>query len=226
MTAYSVDICGHLMHNVFIHRFTKGFIMNTKIFGYCRVSTSEQNEDRQTQAMQEQGINERDIFIDKCSGKNFDRPQYQVLKAQLRQNDVLVIKSIDRLGRNYKQICDEWREITNDIKANIRVLDMPMLDTTKTEGLISQVISDIVLQLLGYVAEQERAFIKQRQAEGIKIAKAKGKRLGKPPIQFPENWNEVYPIWQKEEITAREAMKRLNLKPTSFYKLVNKYNEK
>lgn len=112
--------------------------MNTKIFGYCRVSTSEQNEDRQTQAMLDNGINERDIFIDKCSGKDFERPQYQALKAQLREGDILVIKSIDRLGRNYKQICEEWREITNDIKANIRVLDMPMLDTTKTDGLIGQ----------------------------------------------------------------------------------------
>lgn len=198
--------------------------MNTKTFGYCRVSSSEQNEDRQTQAMLESMINERDIFIDKCSGKNFERPQYQALKAQLRAGDVLVIKSIDRLGRNYKQICDEWREITSDIKANIRVLDMPMLDTTKTEGLIGEVISGIVLQLLGYVAEQERAFIKQRQSEGIKLAKEKGKRLGKPPIEFPNNWKEIYPIWQKEEITAREAMKRMNLKPTSFYKLVKTYN--
>jgi len=193
--------------------------MNTKTFGYCRVSTSEQNGDRQTQAMLDNGINERDIFIDKCSGKDFERPQYQALKSQLREGDVLVIKSIDRLGRNYKQICEEWREITNDIKANIRVLDMPMLDTTKTDGLIGQVISDIVLQLLGYVAEQERAFIKQRQAEGIKLAKEKGKRLGKPPIQYPENWNEVYSVWIKKDITAREAMKRMNLKPTSFYKL-------
>jgi DNA invertase Pin-like site-specific DNA recombinase len=197
--------------------------MNTKTFGYCRVSTSEQKEDRQLSAMQEQNINERDIFIDKCSGKDFERPQYQALKAQLRQGDVLVIKSIDRLGRNYKQICEEWRAITSDIKANIKVLDMPVLDTTRTEGLIGQVISDIVLQLLGYVAEQERAFIKQRQAEGIKIAKEKGTRLGKPPIQYPENWNIVYPIWQKNEITAREAMKRMNLKPTSFYKLVKNY---
>lgn len=197
--------------------------MNIKTFGYCRVSTSEQNEDRQIQAMLEQEINERDIFIDKASGKNFERPQYQALKAQLREGDVLVIKSIDRLGRNYKQICEEWREITTNIKANIRVLDMPMLDTTKTEGLIGQVISDIVLQLLGYVAEQERAFIKQRQAEGIKLAKEKGKRLGKPPIQYPDNWNEVYKIWQNKEITAREAMIRMKLKPTSFYKLVKNY---
>lgn len=193
--------------------------MNTKTFGYCRVSTSEQNEDRQVSAMIEQGINERDIFVEKASGKDFERPQYQTLKAQLREGDVLIIKSIDRLGRNYKQICDEWRIITSEIKANIRVIDMPVLDTTKTEGLIGQVISDIVLQLLGYVAEQERAFIRQRQAEGIKLAKEKGKRLGKPPIQYPENWHEIYSIWKREEITAREAMRILNLKPTSFYKL-------
>ena len=144
---------------------------NTKTFAYCRVSSTDQNEDRQVEAMLELGINERDIFVDKCSGKNFDRPQYQALKLQLREGDVLVMKSIDRLGRNYKQICEEWREIVRDIKANIKVVDMPILDTTRTDGLIGEVISDIVLQLLGYVAEQERAFIKQRQAEGIKLAK-------------------------------------------------------
>ncbi len=199
--------------------------MINKTFGYCRVSTSEQNEDRQLQAMLDLGINERDIFIDKCSGKDFERPQYQALKAQLRENDILVIKSIDRLGRNYKQICEEWREITSNIKANIKVIDMPVLDTTRTDSLIGQVISDIVLQLLGYVAEQERAFIKQRQAEGIKLAKEKGKRLGKPPIEYPDNWKEVYTIWQNKEITAREAMKRMNLKPTSFYKLAKNYTK-
>ena len=196
---------------------------NTKTFAYCRVSSTDQNEDRQVEAMLELGINERDIFIDKCSGKNFERPQYQALKLQLREGDLLVIKSIDRLGRNYKQICEEWREIVRDIKANIKVVDMPILDTTKTDGLIGEVISDIVLQLLGYVAEQERAFIKQRQAEGIKLAKEKGKRLGKPPIQYPDNWSEVYTIWKSGSITAREAMKRLNLKPTSFYKLAKNY---
>ena len=196
---------------------------NTKTFGYCRVSSTDQKEDRQIEAMFEHGINERDIFVDKCSGKNFDRPQYQALKLQLREGDILVIKSIDRLGRNYKQICDEWREITRDIEAHIKVLDMPILDTTKTEGLIGEVISDIVLQLLGYVAEQERAFIRQRQAEGIKLAKEKGKRLGKPPIEYPNDWAEVYNVWKSGSITAREAMKRLNLKPTTFYKLVKKY---
>ena len=197
--------------------------INSKTFGYCRVSSTDQKEDRQLEAMLELEINERDIFVDKCSGKNFDRPQYQALKVQLREGDVLVIKSIDRLGRNYKQICEEWREITREIKANIKVLDMPVLDTTRTEGLIGEVISDIVLQLLSYVAEQERAFIKQRQAEGIKLAKEKGKRLGKPPIEYPENWNNVYKVWKSGAITAREAMKQLNLKPTSFYKLAKKY---
>ena len=197
--------------------------INSKTFGYCRVSSTDQKEDRQLEVMLELGINERDIFVDKCSGKNFDRPQYQALKVQLREGDVLVIKSIDRLGRNYKQICEEWREITREIKANIKVLDMPVLDTTRTEGLIGEVISDIVLQLLSYVAEQERAFIKQRQAEGLKLAKEKGKRLGKPPIEYPENWDNVYKVWKSGAITAREAMKQLNLKPTSFYKLAKKY---
>ena len=197
--------------------------MSTKTFGYCRVSTKDQNEDRQVVVMQELGINERDIFIDKCSGKNFERPQYQALKIQLREGDILIIKSIDRLGRNYKQICQEWKEITTDIKAHIKVIDMPVLDTARTDGLIGQVISDIVLQLLGFVAEQERAFNKQRQAEGIKLAKEKGVKIGKPPIQYPNNWHEVYGIWRKGEITAREAMKRLNLKPTSFYKLAKNY---
>lgn len=197
--------------------------INSKTFGYCRVSSTDQKEDRQLEAMLELGINERDIFVDKCSGKNFDRPQYQALKVQLREGDVLVIKSIDRLGRNYKQICEEWREITREIKANIKVLDMPVLDTTRTEGLIGEVISDIVLQLLSYVAEQERAFIKQRQAEGIKLAKEKGKRLGKPPIEYPENWDDVYKVWKSGAITAREAMKQLNLKPTSFYKRAKFY---
>ena len=197
--------------------------INSKTFGYCRVSSTDQKEDRQLEAMLGLGINERDIFVDKCSGKNFDRPQYQALKVQLREGDILVIKSIDRLGRNYKQICEEWRKITREIKANIKVLDMPVLDTTRTEGLIGEVISDIVLQLLSYVAEQERAFIKQRQAEGIKLAKGKGKRLGKPPIEYPENWDNVYKVWKSGAITAREAMKQLNLKPTSFYKLANKF---
>ena len=199
-------------------------ISNTKTFGYCRVSASDQNEDRQVEAMLDMGINERDIFVDKASGKNFDRPQYQALKLQLRTGDILTIKSIDRLGRNYTQICEEWRSIVKEIKAHIRVLDMPILDTTRTDGLIGEVISDIVLQLLSFVAEQERAFIKQRQAEGIKIAKEKGKHLGRPALLYPENWEKVYSIWKDGLITAKAAMTELKLKPTSFYKLVKNYN--
>ena len=196
---------------------------NSKTFGYCRVSSQNQNEDRQYEAMLAQGINDRDIFVDKCSGKDFERPQYQALKLQLREGDILVIKSIDRLGRNYKQICSEWREITKDIKADIKVIDLPLLDTARTDGLIGEVISDIVLQLLSYVAEQERTFIKQRQTEGIKIAKEKGKKFGRPSIQRPANWEDIYSVWKKGKITAREAMKRTGLKVNSFYKLVKDY---
>lgn len=199
--------------------------MTTKIFGYCRVSSQDQNPERQIQAMLDLGVNERDIFLDKASGKDFSRQQYQALKIQLREGDILIIKSIDRLGRNYKQICQEWKEITTEIKAHIKVIDMPVLDTTRTEGLVGQVISDIVLQLLGFVAEQERAFTRQRQAEGYANAKKKGIKLGKPAIQYPKNWSEVYDIWQKKEITAREAMKRTGLKQTSFYKLAKKYKK-
>lgn len=199
--------------------------MTAKTFGYVRVSSQEQNTDRQIEAMLQLGINERDIFVEKASGKDFERPQYQALKCQLREGDIVIIKSIDRLGRNYKQIVEEWKEITSQKKAHIKVIDMPVLDTTRTEGLIGQVISDIVLQLLGYVAEQERLFIKDRQADGIRIAKEKGKRFGKPPIQYPINWHDIYKIWKEGKITAREAQNRLSLKPTSFYKLAKGYSQ-
>ncbi|MBR5555232.1 recombinase family protein [bacterium] len=200
--------------------------MTTKTFGYCRISSSDQNEDRQIHAMLNLGIEERDIFLDKSSGKNFERPNYQALKTQLRNGDILVIKSIDRLGRNYKQICDEWKEITQTKKVHIKVLDLPLLDTTKTEGLVGQVISDIVLQLLGFVAEQERTFIRERQAEGIACAKRKGKKFGRPSAKFPTNWETIYTIWKQKRITARDAMNKLNLKPTTFYKLVKIYEKK
>ena len=167
--------------------------------------------------MLELGINERDIFVDKCSGKDFDRPQYQALKLQLREGDVLVIKSIDRLGRNYKQICEEWREIVRDIKANIKVVDMPILDTTRTDGLIGEVISDIVLQLLGYVAEQERAFIKQRQAEGIAAAKARGVRFGRPTLPVPENFDKMRKDWRAGKIKIEDAASACNMHPKTFY---------
>lgn len=194
--------------------------MNSKVFGYARVSSKEQNEERQIKALLEIGIDKQFIFVDKESGKDFQRTQYQVLKMALRENDLLIIKSIDRLGRNYQMIINEWRDITINIKADIKVLDMPMLDTTKHKDLLGTFISDLILQVLSYVAEQERTFIKQRQKEGIAIAKNKGVKFGRPKIKKADNFDEVVNRWKAKEITAREAMAELNLKPNVFYKMI------
>ena len=193
---------------------------NSRIYGYARVSSKEQKEDRQIQALIDNGVEERFIFVEKQSGKDFNREQYQVLKNALRENDLLVIKSIDRLGRNYNMIIEEWRDITKNIKADIRVLDMPMLDTSKNKELLGTVISDIVLGLLSYVAEQERTFIKQRQKEGIEIALNKGVKFGRPKIKKPHNFDDVVLKWKNKEIKSKEAMELLNLKPNTFYNLV------
>ena len=194
--------------------------MSSRIYGYARVSSKEQNEERQIQALINNGVEERFIFIDKQSGKDFNREQYQVLKNALRENDLLIIKSIDRLGRNYNMILDEWRDITKNIKADIKVIDMPMLDTSKNKELLGTVINDIVLGLLSYVAEQERTFIKQRQKEGIEIALNKGVKFGRPKIEKPHNFDDVVFKWKKKEIKTKEAMELLNLKPNTFYNLV------
>ena len=165
---------------------------NSRIYGYARVSSKEQNEERQIKALLENGVEERFIFVDKQSGKDFNREQYQVLKNALRENDILVIKSIDRLGRNYDMILNEWQDITKNIKADIKVLDMAILDTSKNKELLGSVISDIVLTLLSYVAEQERTFIRQRQREGIDIALKNGtktgRNFGRPKIERPSNF--------------------------------------
>ncbi|MBO5182887.1 MAG: recombinase family protein [Bacilli bacterium] len=194
--------------------------MNNKIFGYARVSSKEQNEERQIVAFKEYGINERDIYIDKQSGKDFERKQYTTLKNILRENDVLVIKSIDRLGRNYNMIVDEWKDITKNIKADIIVLDMPLLDTTKNKDLLGTFISDLILQILSYVAEQERTFIKQRQKEGIASAKNNGIKFGRPKIEKPHNFDNVINEWKNKKIKSKEAMELLNLKPNTFYSMV------
>jgi len=195
--------------------------MTNKIFGYARVSTKDQNLDRQINELQAAGISERDIFIDKASGKDVARPQYQTLKNVLREGDILVIKSIDRLGRNYNDILTEWRIITKEIKAHIKVLDLPLLDTTTdTQDLTGAFISDIVLQILSYVAEQERTSIKQRQAEGIAAARNSGKELGRPKAQKPDNWDSVIKQWQDGEITATKAMEQMNMKRNTFYRLL------
>ena len=195
--------------------------MEGKVFGYCRVSTQEQNPARQIEALKNAGVEERYIFLDKTSGKDFNRDEYKVLIRALREGDTLIIHSIDRLGRNYNEIIDQWKEITKVLKANIKVLDMPLLDTTvNANDLTGTFISDIVLQILSYVAESERINIRQRQAEGIRLAKEGGKRLGRPQTPFPERFNEVYESWKREEITAKTAMERLDLKRTTFYRLV------
>jgi len=197
--------------------------MINRVYGYCRISDKDQNEARQVQAMKGAGVEERYIFVDKQSGKDFDRPQYQIIKHALREGDLLIIKSIDRLGRNYKEIIREWQEITQDIKADVKVLDMELLDTRIHKDLLGSFISDLILQVLAYVAEQERQNIKQRQSEGISVAKAQGKHLGRPKAEYPINWISVYNEWHSGEITAVLAMKKLNMKRTTFYKLVNRF---
>lgn len=194
--------------------------MDNRIFGYGRVSSKEQNEGRQIIAFKELGINERDIYIDKQSGKDFNREQYNLMKHNLRENDLLVIKSIDRLGRNYNMIIEEWRDITKSIKADIKVIDMPILDTSNNKELLGNVISDIVLGLLSYVAETERTFIRQRQREGIDIAKNKGIKFGRPRIEKPINFDYVVNRWKNKEISTKDALKELNLKPNVFYNFI------
>ncbi len=188
-------------------------------YGYVRVSTKEQNIDRQLADMYACGVKEENIFIDKLSGKDFDRENYQKLKTILVDGDLLVIKSIDRLGRNYDMIIDEWRDLVNGLNVDIFVIDMPLLDT-RTEGknLVGKFISDIVLQILSFVAENERDTIKKRQAEGIRIAKEKGKHLGRPKLGLPNNFAEVANKYKKKEITLKTALTSLDMSKSTFYR--------
>jgi DNA invertase Pin-like site-specific DNA recombinase len=185
-------------------------------YGYVRVSTKDQNEARQIIALSEYGIEQKYIYMDKQSGKNFDRPQYQKMLRKLKKDDTLVIKSIDRLGRNYEEILAQWRCITKEKQANIVVLDMPLLDTAQSRDLTGTLIADIVLQLLSYVAQTEREFIRQRQAEGIAAAKARGVRFGRKPLQHPENFEEVLTAWNAKELSARSAARQLGVTHNTF----------
>lgn len=198
--------------------------MSSRKFGYGRVSSKDQNEARQIKAFKEYGIDERDIYIDKKSGKDFEREKYKLLKNILREDDLLVIHSIDRLGRNYEMIVNEWKDITKNIKADIVVLDMPLLDTRQKKDLLGTFINDLILGLLSYVAQTEREKIRTRQREGIdialKVGTKTGKPFGRPKINKPDNFDEVIKIWKDKKITAREAMKQLNLKPNTFYCMV------
>lgn len=190
-------------------------------YGYARVSTKEQNEQRQIIALEEFGLNLRQIFIDKQSGKDFERANYQRLTRRLKEGDTLVVKSIDRLGRNYNEILEQWRIITKEKGAAIVVLDMPLLDTRKNRDLTGTLIADIVLQLLSYVAQTEREFIRQRQAEGIAVAKAQGVRFGRPPLAQPKEFPTVHQAWLKKEISAREAARRLSVTHKTFLRWVH-----
>jgi len=185
-------------------------------YGYVRVSTREQNEDRQLIALREMGISDENIYMDKQSGKDFQRPQYKKLVRRMKKDDLLCIKSIDRLGRNYKEILEQWRVLTKEKGIDIVVLDMPLLDTRRGKDLMGTFLSDIVLQVLSFVAENERTNIHQRQAEGIAAAKARGVRFGRPPRPLPENYHNAYQRWKQGEITGTAAAKECGMPLSSF----------
>lgn len=187
-------------------------------YGYIRVSTKEQNEDRQRIALMDEGVPEKNIILDKQSGKDFNRPGYLRLCKKVKPGDTLFIKSIDRLGRNYNEILDQWRYLTKEKHIAIVVLDMPLLDTRKGRDLTGELISDIVLQLLSYVAQTEREFIRQRQAEGIAAAKARGIRFGRQPLQKPPEFEQVYQWWLNGTLSARKAAVMLNTTHQTFLK--------
>ncbi len=192
------------------------------VYAYVRVSTKEQNEDRQVIAMREYGVKSENVFVDKQSGKDFERVGYKKLMQRLKKGDVLIIKSIDRLGRNYSEILQQWQEITKKKKADIKVLDMELLDTTKQKDLMGTLISDIVLQLLSYVAENERINIRQRQAEGIAAARARGVRFGRPPVFKLEDVLSVRERFKRKEITQKEAVAILGCSSKTYYKLLHR----
>lgn len=196
-------------------------------YGYIRISSKDQNEARQVLAMEELGIDKNLIFIDKQSGKDFKRPEYQLLKRILRKGDVLYVKSLDRFGRNKQQILEEWEELTGR-GIDIVIMDMPILDTTRFKELrgLETLIQDIVLHVLSWIAEDERKRIKERQEEGIEAAKKMGKHLGRPSVQYPENFKEEYNRWKAGEITAKKCMEILGLKPNTFYRRVRAYESK
>ena len=186
------------------------------IYGYIRVSTREQNEDRQLIALREMAVPKANLFIDKQSGKDFQRPQYKKLVHKLKKDDLLYIKSIDRLGRNYEEIQNQWRVLTKDKGVDIVVLDMPLLDTRRGKDLMGTFLSDIVLQVLSFVAENERTNIRQRQAEGIAAAKARGVRFGRPPKPLPENYHSAYQRWKAGAITGTAAARECGMPLSTF----------
>ena len=190
--------------------------IKTKAYGYIRVSTKEQNEVRQVIALREVGVSEKNIYMDKQSGKDFNRPQYKKLLRKMKKDDLLYIKSIDRLGRNYAEILEQWRMLTKDKGIDIVVLDMPLLDTRRGKDLMGTFLSDIVLQVLSFVSENERTNIRQRQAEGIAAAKAKGIRFGRAPKPLPDGFRDAYQRWKSGKITGTAAARDCGMPLSTF----------
>ena len=188
------------------------------IYGYIRVSSRDQNEDRQLLAIQQLSIAQENIFIDKQSGKDFQRPQYKKLVRKLKKDDVLYIKSIDRLGRNYAEILEQWRILTKSKGIDIVVLDMPLLDTRRGKDLMGTFLSDIVLQVLSFVAENERENIRQRQADGIAAAKARGVRFGRPEKELPDNFEALVQAWEREQLPLSDVLDLCQISQSTFYR--------
>lgn len=197
-----------------------------KNYGYIRVSTRDQNEERQVLAMESLSIPPDNIFMDKQSGKDFERPQYKKMIKKLRKDDVVYVKSIDRLGRNYTEILEQWRILTKEKGVDIVVVDMPMLDTRRGKDLIGTFISDIVLQVLSFVAENERCNIRQRQAEGIMAAKARGVRFGRPKKNMPDNFLSLVNCWEKKQISLPEVLKICQISESTFYRRIQDFKIK
>ncbi len=197
--------------------------MENQIYGYVRVSSMDQNEDRQMIALNKVNVPKKNIFVDKLSGKDFNRPQYKKLAKRLKMGDLLYILSIDRLGRDYEEIQNQWRILTKEIGVDICVLDMPLLDTRNGKDLMGTFIADLVLQILSFVAQSERENIKKRQAEGIQAAKAKGIKFGRPPLPLPDNFYEVHKAWRSKKITLRQAAEACEMPVGTFYGKARKF---
>ncbi len=197
-----------------------------KIYGYVRVSSIDQNEDRQMLALKEAGVDEKSIYMDKQSGKDFDRPNYKKMVRKLKAGDLLYILSIDRLGRNYEEIQKQWRILTKEIGIDICVLDMPLLDTRNGKDLMGTFIVDLVLQILSFVAQSERENIKKRQAEGIAAAKAKGIKFGRPEKEVPDEFGKLIKAWEHKKLPLTEVLKRCNMSEATFYRRLREYRIK
>ena len=193
------------------------------VYGYARVSSTDQNEDRQMIALKAAGASKKCIFLDKRSGKDFERPQYKQLWKKIKKDDLLYILSIDRLGRNYEEVQNQWRILTKEKNVDICVIDMPLLDTRQGKDLMGTFIADLVLQILSFVAQNEREFIRKRQAEGIAAAKAKGVKFGRPPIPLPDNFYPVHKAWRAKKLTLKQAAAACGMPVGTFYSKAVKF---